>query len=162
MGRDLIRPCLLHACFSQCLGENRPEKCNCRKRVSKEKAQELIDLGLVEWIITNWVYNDEQKKLVPVHHAWHLVYSSAAPEDAESIVHAGYALKTPRVQTIEKAHIERSVVDGKQEDIDRIEEWGRMSREVIESLIVPFMPDPMEGRCLLIDWRDLRNRDLKS
>lgn len=162
MKRDLLRTCLIHSCFSQNLGSQKPDNCVCRKRVTKDTANGLIAQGLAEWIITGYEYNHELKMLVPVHHAWHLVYSSAAPENAEAIVHAGYMLKTPRVQTIEKAHIERWVVDGKQEDGDRIEEWGRLSREVYENLIVPFREDPWEGRAILPNWRDERNKDLRG
>jgi len=66
-------------------------------------------------------------------------------EQDEEVIHGAYAKKTPRAQTIEKAHIERAYVNQYAKDIERIEEWGKLAQEMIASLIAPYRPDPFEG-----------------
>jgi len=76
-----------------------------------------------------------------------LVWGGRQAEEL-GLVRSSLAQKTPRVQTIEKAHIERAVVDGKQDDIDRIEVWGQMQREVWSGLTKTYWPvlrDPFKG-----------------
>jgi hypothetical protein len=57
------------------------------------------------------------------------------------------ALKTPRVATIEKAHIYRAYVDGDKEEAERIEAYGLMTLEArIEMGIKPEpADDPKTG-----------------
>lgn len=148
MPRPFLKPFLIHSCFSISLGEPRPAKCSCRKRLTQKQADDLLEQNLAERIVAEYRYDEDQKQIIPIH-SWDLVWSQAAPEDADELVSSGYALKTPRVHTIEKADLHRAYLDGKQLDIDRIEEWGRMAKEVIESLIVPFIEDPFEGRAIL-------------
>jgi hypothetical protein len=82
--RQFFKTSKVHHCFDQELGNPQPVKCKCRKFISKEFASELVANGTAEWLT---------------------VY----PEGVSSydIVLKGITGKTPRAQTIEKAHIER-------------------------------------------------------
>lgn len=108
--------------------------------------------GLADYVISEYRYDEEQKQIIPIR-SWDLVWTQAAPEDADDLVSSGYALKTPRVHTIERPDLERAYCgdDPKkmQIDIDRIEAWGEMAKQVIQDLIVPFVEDPFEGRAIL-------------
>ena len=84
--------------------------------------------------------------------SWNLVWGRMSEQD-EEVLHGAYAKQTPRVQTIEKAHIERAYVNQYPEDVARIEEWGRLAQELIVSLIVPARSDPFEGRAVVWSFR---------
>lgn len=58
------------------------------------------------------------------------------------------AKKTPRVATIEKAHIERAYIYNYKEDQERIEDYGRLTAEARKELIVPYSSDLSEDRLL--------------
>lgn len=88
---------------------------------------------------------------------WHLVLT-------------GRRLKTPRVQTLEKAHIERHVEysmdnimpkdEGRFEHVlSRLDAWGQLQQEVRLTLMARFRPDPFEGRAILVDFN---SKDLSS
>jgi len=137
------------------LGETRPKNCRCSYRVSLVDAEKLVKNGIADYLIIDWRYNEEKKTFFPAPNN-NLVWGGKQAEDL-GLVKSSYAAKTPRVQTIEKAHIERAYVDGKQPDIDRIEEWGRLSHEVVADLTTDYWPeinDPFRGRpvILLIGW----------
>jgi hypothetical protein len=76
----------VHHCFNQELNEPQPKKCKCRKFISREFAAGLVSDGVADWII---------------------IY----PQGVSSfdIILKGIAGKTPRAQTIEKAHIQRYI-----------------------------------------------------
>ncbi len=84
--------------------------------------------------------------------SWNLVWGRMSEQD-EEIIRGAYAKQTPRAQTIEKAHIQRAYVNQYPEDIERIEAWGQMARDVIEKMIVPYRPDPFEGCPVLWSFR---------
>lgn len=155
-----FKPVLIHACFDQRLGEQRPAECNCRYRISNDEAKDFVAQGRADWVILDW------RNGFPVEGA-NLVWGARpTKEEMEGTVSSAFALKTPRVQTIEKAHIERAYVNGKQEDLDRINAWGELAREVIAELIKPWRDDPFEGRGVfyLIGWdqRSCRGVDVDN
>lgn len=133
----------MHGCFDQRLGDPRPEKCNCRYRISWDDALEYVQQGKADWIIVGW------KRGFPKL-GTNLVWG-ARPEknrDKDEKLSSAYALKCPRVHTVEKADIERAYVNQYQQDIDRIEAWGQLSVEVIQELISEWRGDPFAGRAV--------------
>lgn len=76
----------VHHCFNQEMNEPQPKTCKCRKFISREFASDLVANGIADWVIK-------------------------FPEGVSSydIILKGIAGKTPRAQTIEKAHVERYV-----------------------------------------------------
>lgn len=82
--RAFFKTCKVHHCFSQELFEPRPSRCRCRKMISREFAAKLVADGVGDWLV---------------------VYPSG--NATTDIVLKGRAGKTPRAQTIEKAHMER-------------------------------------------------------
>jgi hypothetical protein len=144
-----FRPVLVHSCFDQSLGEPRPASCRCRYRIAVEEAKQYVADGRADWIIVDW------RNGFPVEGS-NLVWG-ARPTNDELEVRSAYAKQTPRVQTIEKAHIERAYISGRKEDIARIEDWGRLQIQLWAGLMAPFVPDPCgDGRPILIVFEDFR------
>lgn len=139
-----FRPIVVHACFDQRLGQLRPQTCRCRYRVAVDEAKKFVTQGKADWIIVDW------RGGFPVEGS-NLVWG-ARPEikrDSDEKLSSAYAAKTPRVHTIEKADLERAYVSGKQDDIDRINAWGELAREVIAEITVEWDGyDPFEGRAV--------------
>lgn len=139
-----FRPVLVHACFDQRLGQLRPPTCRCRYRISVDEANEHVAQGRADWVIVDW------RNGFPVEGS-NLVWG-ARPEkqrEKDEKLSSAYALKTPRVHTLEKADLERAYVNGKQDDLDRIQAWGELAREVIAELTKPWDGhDPFEGRAV--------------
>src|SRR5258708_3965798 len=129
-----LRPVLIHSCFDQSIGELRPAKCRCRLRISLEEARQYVKEGKASWLIIDY------KNMVPVE-SWNLVWGREQEDDEDKETRGAYAKQTPRVQTIEKAHIERAYIDGKRADIDRINVWGEMSQEMLCDLLAPWTDD---------------------
>lgn len=164
-----LRPSLVHSCFSQNLSEIKKPNCRCKYRVTLEQAKQLVEEGLASWLIVDWKKGADGQS-VPVT-SWNLVWGSKQEEEPGVSVRSALAMKTPRVQTIERPHIERSTdslmrVDGKwvyengktPEDKERIEQWGILAQGVISDLIVPFIPDPYgAGRPILVNFNDDRS-----
>ncbi len=149
-----LRVSLVHSCFEQHLGHPRPEKCRCKFRVTLDEAKKYVEEGKASWLVVDWK-KDSEGVSIPVT-SWNLVWGSEPAENG--IVRSALAMKTPRVQTVEKAHIERAYIDKKQDDIDRIEMWGDLAQKVITDLIVPFIPDPYgHGRPILVNFNDERS-----
>lgn len=146
-----LRPVLVHSCFDQSIGVPRPAKCRCRYRISLEDAREYVQQGKASWLIVDY------KNTVPVE-SWNLVWGRTQEAGEETETRGAFAKQTPRVQTIERAHMERAYVDGKKADIERINAWGELQHEVWTKLTVDFIPNPWgEGRPLVIDSNDLRS-----
>ena len=124
------------------LGQVRPKTCRCSYRVSTAEADHLVQHGLASYLITEWRYNEDKKVFFPAPNP-NLVWGGKQAEEL-GLVRSSLAQKTPRVQTIEKAHIERGIVDGNQEDLDRIEEWGRLQKKVWDILTVTYWPEPFD------------------
>lgn len=83
-----FRTSLLHSCFSPDLNEPQPSECRCRKLVTRDKAVEMVKHGEADWIIR---------------------FDGEFPGPTWNIAYRGRMGKTPRAQTIEKAHIERAL-----------------------------------------------------
>lgn len=133
-----LRPYLVHHCFSQHLGEPRPEHCRCVYRVSKEDRDMLIAEGLAEKLVENiptdrireytcpLCGNDKKfvrsclncdkkgrlfEKIVVQNISENVVVTVSSPAEAGEIlgtVRDSRALKTPRVATLERPQIERA------------------------------------------------------
>ena len=84
--RHFFKTTKVHYCYSQELNEPQPKICKCRKFISREEATDHVANGIADWIVKY-------------------------PEGISTydIILKGIAGKTPRSQTIEKAHIERYV-----------------------------------------------------
>lgn len=141
--RMSLRPVLIHSCFDQVIGQLRPATCRCKYRISLADARLYVKQGKASWLIVDY------KNSVPVE-SWNLVWGREAEKNEDQETRGSYAKQTPRVQTIEKAHMERAYLDGKKADIDRINVWGELAQEVLASLIITeFGDDPFEGRAVL-------------
>ena len=88
MHRAFFKTTLVHSCFSQELAEPQPKKCRCRKYVSKEQAQVLVNLGSADWLTD---------------------FSGDVPIPSWDVVLRGRQGKTPRTPTLERAHMERKL-----------------------------------------------------
>jgi len=186
-----LRPNLIHSCFDQnrilayvdqwmsdghltkeeftklwkdsakVLGEVRKPNCRCSYRVSTEEAEILVKHGIADYLITEWRFNEEKKRFFPAPNP-NLVWGGKQAEDM-GLVRSSKAQKTPRVMTIEKANIQRAYVDGREDEQERIEVWGQLSRSVIDELTTEYegeIHDPSEGKPVLsipIGW-DPRTR----
>lgn len=95
--RYLFRTILLHSCYNIELGERLPQKCRCRKLISKEDASALVKTGRAEWVVG--------MDGIPT---W-------------DVCLVGRGNKTPRAATIEKAHMQRAFGG----EIDDAGEWVR-------------------------------------
>lgn len=179
-----LRPVLLHSCFdqnrimafmepflyanvtkeqlaemwgeaAQQLGEVRNKNCRCSYRVTTEEAEKLVENGLASYLVIEWRYNAEKKVFFPAPNP-NLVWGGKQAEDL-GLVKSAYAGKTPRVMTIEKANMERAYLDENQDEIERIEEWGRLQRLVWTALLTPARPDPWgEGRPFIYSFNTER------
>lgn len=127
---------------AESLGETRPARCRCSFRVTSAEAEALVENGIAQYLITEWRFNADKRVFFPAPNP-NLVWGGKQAEDL-GLVRASFAAKTPRVQTIEKAHIERAYVDGKQEDIERIEEWGRLAKQVLDLVTVEYEKEPFD------------------
>lgn len=83
-----FRTSLVHSCHAADKNEKRPEKCKCRKLVTREIAVEMVNHGEADWLIN---------------------YKGEVPIPTWDVVYKGITGKTPRSHTLEKAHLERGV-----------------------------------------------------
>lgn len=88
MSRVIFRTSLVHSCYSAELGEPRPKKCKCRKLITKDQAIEWVKQGIAEWVIN---------------------YEGGVPVPSWAVALRNRGAKTPRAQTIEKAHMQRGL-----------------------------------------------------
>lgn len=151
------------------------KKCRCREVVSPAKARLLVESGFAEWLVISKEPVDV-KKICPLCLSEELLKKSCSlcgktgevvttefiyikandivavttgsGESGMEVFRSVMSKQTPRVATIEYSHIIRAYVNQYKEDQDRIREYGKMSVEFINNLIVPFIPDPNDGRCL--------------
>jgi len=193
-----IRPSLTHSCFDQnkilafvqpwiedghltkedfnklwkdaakVLGETRKPNCRCSYRVTTEEAEILVKHGIADYLITEWRFNEEKKRFFPAPNP-NLVWGGKQAEDL-GLVRSSKAQKTPRVMTLERPNLERAYVDGRQDEIDRIEIWGELARGVVNELITTYWPephDPFKGQPVIsvpIGWepRTCVGKDVKK
>jgi hypothetical protein len=154
------------------------KSCRCRKFISTAEADAMVRKGDASWTIISRreleveipcsmcagdpeVKNCANCQGTGREFAWKrlnsygndIVLTSQAPVDnkkgaSPTPQSSALAKKTPRVATIEKAHIERAYIYNYKEDQERIEDYGRLTLEARKELVVPFFPDLSEGRLL--------------
>ena len=162
------------------------KKCKCREEVSPSHAKQLVELGAAEWVvirrdpvdlkrICSMCLNDDLLKkscsncnktgeitvtiFSPVRSNDIVIVTTGSGEPGHEVFRSAMAKQTPRVATIEYAHILRAYVNEYPEDQERIEVYGEMNKEFLESLIVPFIPDPWEGRAVFTFGVDERSQN---
>lgn len=163
----------VHACYNQHLNENKPRRCRCRQKMSLAEATRQVEKGFAQWVILSQtltkvkepcpICNESIQKgcqncqgtgEVERTHPYNvlgtdivLVTAGSADGEGRVVYKPVKALKTPRVATIEKAHIYRAYVDGDKEEAERIEAYGLMTLEArIEMGIKPEpADDPKTG-----------------
>lgn len=142
-----------HSCFSQNLGEQKPKRCRCRKKLSLAEATKQVERGFAQWLILSRTFttvkeiciicaNEKFKKNCQnckgageVEKSYPhdvlgidivLVTTGALNDDGVLVYRSVKSKQTPRVATIEKAHIYRAYVDGDKEEQERIEVYGEL------------------------------------
>ena len=164
----------VHACYNQHLNENKPKRCRCREKVSLSEATRQVEKGFAQWVILSQTLtvvkeicpicvNETLKKgcqncrgtgEVERSHPYNvlgtdivLVTAGSQDSDGRVVYKPVKALKTPRVATIEKSHIERAFVDGNKEEQERIEAYGLMTLEARIEMGIKSEPadDPKTG-----------------
>lgn len=143
-----------HTCFSQHLNENKPKRCSCRKRITQAEATRLVERGFADWIILSYTdtvikeichicFNSDLKKScqeckslgeieksikIKNYGTDIVLVTIGSPDERGNLLYKPVlAKKTPRVATIEPAHIERAYIEGIKEEQERIEEYGLMT-----------------------------------
>lgn len=112
-----------------------PVFCTCKLLVTKDEAKMLIETG----------------QAVRIH-----VKKFRTIKEDENSIWMAQQRQVPRVDLISKADIERAYVDQAQNSVDYIEEVHTMFMENRAKMIVPFKPDPWEGRTLFTFAPDQR------
>ncbi|SRR6266568_102798 len=101
---------LVHTCYSIEAGDPKPTICACRKFVSSAVSKKLLAEGLAEYVL-------KYDRKVPYH-------------SGTEVCLVNRKKSTPRAATIEKAHILRAYVAGDLEEQERINEYGRMAKDL--------------------------------
>lgn len=99
---------LVHSCFSQRLGDPKPKKCRCKMFITYAAAKERVAEGIADWLI---LYSKSEK-----------VY------DAIDAIVEERGLKTPRSNTLEKAHMERNT-EGHEEQVASVELYQELTHD---------------------------------
>lgn len=120
-------------------------KCVCRKWATLHEAIELTDNGQAKWaykIKKQTVYRCEPgfPRADAIGHIW-------LPVEVGRV---------PRIDLITRTDIEKAYIAEVGESITYIEECHLLQMEERAKLIVPFSPDPQEGRCLFPFGADQR------
>lgn len=163
-----LHHCNSQEMVAQGLEEPPALKCTCRKFIPFKEADELVKKGSARWAVKARERGHQQetcplcggdKKVkncarcsgsgeISVAVVWDtfseheiVSVSQASIDKSEKKYRPSLAMKTPRVATIEEAHIVRAYVDGNQAAKERIEEYGELGREFINSLIVGMEPE---------------------
>ena len=129
-----------------------PVKCSCKKTMLAKKIAALFD----------------EEKLCRVYRARRLKRPNsdgrelAFVRSRKEVAIPLDRVQTPRVDLITKADIERAYVDGRKKSIRMIEETHLMIMTERAKLIVPFRPDPQEGRLLFPFGPDQRTSGGRS
>ena len=117
-----------------------PKKCRCRRTITLELAIAYVNKGIA---VNLW---RTKKKSIEVDfdHIW-------LPQQRQ----------VPRIDLITKTDIERAFIDGDKESAQYIEEVHRMHMQERAKWIIPFQPDPTEGRLIFPFQPDQRTRNGK-
>jgi hypothetical protein len=113
-----------------------PKKCNCKKQVTRSEASKLVDEGQAEIIYKT------RRRIIEADY---------------SRIWMAQQVMVPRVDLISKADVERAYLDGQQASIEYIELVHELYMQNRAKLIVPFRPDPWEGRTLFTFGTDQRS-----
>lgn len=103
----------VHTCFAIEEGERFPSMCACRRVIHRHQARRWVSVGLCDWVIDA---------------------DGITRHDKVCII-GGSAVRTPRCATIEEPHILRAYVNGDLEEVARIEEYGRSTKDAWSDLI---------------------------
>jgi hypothetical protein len=178
----------VHVCYSQHLNEKGPKKkCRCREKISLTEATQRVRDGFAQWIILGKTIV-EGKGICPICEngslkkgcqsckgsgevtTYHeiktesnniVAVTSATPEPGRAPVYRPVlALKTPRVATIEKAHIHRAYLgtvahpNGDPEEQARIDAYGLSILETRIEMGIGVEPpdDPKTATGRKYDW----------
>lgn len=101
--------------------------CSCQKTISKIQADWMISIGQAERV---WKARKREVE-IDYNAVW-------LPQQRQ----------VPRIDLISMADIERAYVECKPDSIEYIEEVHKLFMENRAKLIVPFVPDPTEGRLI--------------
>jgi hypothetical protein len=125
-----------------------PEKCVCKKLVTVERASLFLAQGKAFKVYRPGTKKDWSKDLP----------FQMQEDDIMQVVMPVVRSQTPRVDLVTRADIERAYIDGQEKSVRLIEEIHKMIMEERAKLIVPFQPDPQEGRLLFPFSPDQRTK----
>ena len=113
----IVKGVRVHTCYNADLVERPPDKCSCRRFISRVSAEELITGGLATYV-TGYdrprLYTDMKQICMIARHK-----------------------RTPRASTIERPHIERAYLfGGDVEEQTRIKEYGLLTQLTWNELVV--------------------------
>lgn len=114
-----------------------PTKCDCKKHVTTQQAETLVSTGQAQVI---W---KTKRRLI---------------EPDLNCIWMSQSRQVPRVDLISTADIERAFLDHNEDSIAYIEMVHELYMENRAALIVPFRPDPWEGRTLFTFAREERTK----
>lgn len=118
------------------------KECSCRKKVTRARAMELVDKGVAGYIF-------RLKK----------IKSGRPPKvecDPTQIISLPRRSKTPRIDLITSADVERAYIDGLDKFIEYIEDVQTMTLMFRLEMFRSWIPDPQEGRVLFPFGKDQR------
>jgi len=161
------------------------KKCKCRQLISLSEATLRVKTGEAQWIIADsvvtkfdqvcrWCNADPTLKkscanckktgvvaiygVCPIPSNDIVMVTTACEEEGGKQVYRSVVAKqTPRVATIEAAHIIRAYVNENEEEQQRIEAYGELNKEFFVGLMAPFQDDPTDGRLLFPFGPDQRS-----
>lgn len=167
-------------------------KCKCRELISYSAADKMVKSGEAAWLVLSKTLID-LKEVCPICAGEEsskkscqncgktgevqskryvntcgtdIVLVSGGCEDkrGHSVFQSVKSKQTPRTATIDEEHIFQAYVYGKKEQQERIQAYGEMILENLNSLIVPYRFDPTEGDLIFAfgpddrsestNWRD--------
>ena len=127
-----VKGVLVHTCYNADLVERPPDKCSCRKFITRAVAEELITGGLA-----TYVTGYDRPRLYT---------------NLKQICMIARHKRTPRASTIERPHLERAYLfGGNVEERVRIETYGELTKATWEELIV-FVDSIVFDRQKRLDW----------
>ena len=167
MAVSRVHHCISQEMVAQGFDEPPARRCRCRKFVTLVEATLMVKLGEAKWAVVARKRVPVEKACPLCHGSDDVMncaneckdgkvevfeeidsynndivrVSRAAVNKKERKYRPWLAMKTPRVATIEAKHIVRAYHDGVKEAQERIEEYGRLDREMIADLIVGFEPE---------------------
>ncbi len=159
-----IKKVLAHTCFKRKKGDGylaalSPKKCSCRRYITVAKAEEEVRIGAAQYVVIGYkeveteatcpiCFNTSLKKICDsCEHTGLIKTKKPEPIYGQDVIRTvgpdGRNILTTKVKkapTIEAGHILRAYVNARRESQLRIEEYGRLSKELISSLISGFEP----------------------